>query len=388
MKSWRTRILSAFIAFAIGTGAVIVLRFCLKPAPKNQTVNVAANTAPLSFSDELPSFEPPLESTEPPPQPMKPHSVSISPYEIKKLVDEDMLSSCQLNGYTGYVDFGSVWEKLNLEINHDSADFPENCSSSAKAYLFPIELDGRPGNEIVLQLDFGIPEATLYLIFNHTGHTSNTAWNLLGSIPFSFGAPFMPPSHKVITDGQHHWLVIEYSTGHGSAFGTSAEDWYEVSDNGVSKVLSYRSGLYLGMGNPTIDSDTKVLKCEHRDGTSTVILQTSISYGSYDVPYTGDEPLPLWTSKWQATYLKLPGMREFIPDTFRSPTVEEFDMLDKYGEVKLNHDFLKYNYAELAKIATLGDKKRKEWLRAFLEEREECIEKQSLQKLLEENSRK
>jgi hypothetical protein len=309
---------------------------------------------------------------------MQPHAVSISPYEIKRLIDEKKLSPCADGSM---LDFRPILEKLNLKASIESEVFLERCSSSFKAVIHKIELDGKPGKETLLQLDFGEPYATLYLIFGHMNRHDIAEWDLLGAIPYEYGAPFIPPSHKVRSDGQHLWLVIDHSTGHGTSFGTGSDDWYEVSQNGVRQVLTYQNGFFFGYGNPTVDRDTKVVKCEYRDGISTIILQSTTLYGSYD--HQTDDSFSLWTSKRKVTFIRGPGMQKFVLDERHSEMSAE--EIDSATEFDADSSILKYNYRELVKILVKGNAKQREWLRDFLNKCHQCDsseEKQSLQEAL------
>ena len=290
----------------------------------------------------------------------------------------DKLSPCA-NGRS--LDFAPILERLILQTNIESELFAERCGPTAKAMIQPIELDGKPGKETLLQLDFGEPYATLYLIFGHMNPHDIAEWDLLGAIPYEYSAPFIPASHKVRSDGHHLWLVIDHSTGHGTSFGTGSDDWYEVSQNGVTQVLTYENGFFFGYGNPTVDRDTKVVKGEYRDGISTIIVQSTTLYGSYD--HQTDDSFSLWTNKRKATFIRGSGMQKFVLDGRHSEMSEE--EIDSSPEFEADTSILKYNYRELVKILVKGNAKQREWLRDFLNKCYPCDgseERQSLQRAL------
>jgi hypothetical protein len=378
MKRYGLRILLALLTFTLGLCAAGIVRFRLAPVAKVETVVVSADIQAQLPPPQIAEGAQPMDGVEDDtPLPQKiykaihPHLVSISPYEIKRLIDS-----------ADGLDLKLVWRKLNIDTADAAFARFNDYDGCYEAKIYKIELDGKLGDETLLKLDFGMPESTLYLIFKHANGQHNVGWNLLGYIPYIYGAPFVPPSQKVLSDGRHHWLVIDYSTGHGSGFGSGADDWFEISQSGVRKVLSYQNGLFIGFQSPTIDRNNKVLKCEYRDGMTTVVIRSATSYGYYDEQTT--EPFDLWMNKRNAIFIKLPRMRKFIFDSQHSEmSAKEID--PDYGEWAeiSNEDILKYNYRDLKRLAIKGNRKQKEWLRDFIDARDDSVEKQSLQKALE-----
>ena len=383
MRKISIRVVSTLCGLVIGFGVARLSSYGLRqpageepeanygPDDECQIAGVATSTPEFNESGAAQPTDTALDL-------MQPHAVSISPYEIKRLIEKDKLSPCRDGGYSRVVDFEAIREKLNLKM---SDVLPERCSPRVKAAVQAIELDGKPGKETLLQLDFGEPYATLYLIFGHIDQHGVAVWNLLGAIPYEYGAPFVPPSHKVRSDGLHSWLIIDHSTGHGSSFGTGSDDWYEINQNGVRQVLTYQNGYFFGYGNPTMDRDTKVLECEYRDGISIITLQSTTNYGSYD--HQTDDSFTLWTSKRKAIFIRGPGMPRFVLDALHSemPAAE----IDPSTDIDADTSILKYNYRELVKVLVKGNAKQRNWLRDFLNKCEHCNdseEKQTLQKAL------
>jgi hypothetical protein len=380
MKKWGLGILSAFLTFTLGLCATTIVRIRLAPMVKIPPIYDGANT---QIQLPLPQIKEDTQPTNEVEEIMQPHQVSISPDEIKRLIGEDKLSPCLSDGYSGYFDFEPIWEKLNLKISDESGAFPERCSPPAKANIYAVELDGKPGNETLLKLDFGTPESTLYLIFKRGGSQSSVGaeWSLLGYVAYEYGAPFLPPSHRVITAGTKRWLVFDLPTGHGSSFGSQADEWYEVSENGVVPVLSYQNGLFIGLGaNPMIDRTTKVVSVKYQDGVATVILK---SVTSYECAEKLDDIFSVWTTERKVTFIKGPGMQQFVFDPLHSEmTVGELDPRFGFDAFVSDEEILKYNYRELARIAVRGNVKQKDWLRNYLDVCDESLEKQSLQTAL------
>jgi hypothetical protein len=369
------RVSFTLLTFTIGVFATKAVRVVYAPltnvppvreftSPKTEMpLQPVANDSESSESDQI----------------VKPHIVSISPYEIKRMVESDALALCERNGDSGYVDFGPIWDELSLSTKEDDESIPKRYSEATKATIYNVKLDDRLGIVTVLQVDFGagIPDSTLYLVFKHTNGINSGAWTLLGALPYIYGPPFVPPTHSVISDRQHRWLVIDYQTGHGSAFGSGADDWFEISSTGVRKVLSYQNGYFLGYGNLAVDRRTRILKIESRDRIITVGIQFETAYGSQQEA-SSFKLLHLWTNSRIGTFIKAPGMPRFVLDKTHSEISQ--GEVDPYCSLEdlSNDDILKYNYLDLVKMAVAGNARQESWLRDFLVKCDNSSEKQSL----------
>jgi hypothetical protein len=383
MKNWGLRILSALLTFTVGTGAAIIGWRYLKPDVL-QSVRVAPN-----INLYLPQLPPPqiaedTQLTVKADEVMKPHPVSISPYEIKFLIDQNNKADEQQQG--NGLDFGPIWARLGIKQEASKKKFlvDDVCNGNCEALLSILELDGKPGKEVLLRLFRQVTDEYIYLIFKRANPQSNKArWILLGYIPVCI---WYEDSHqRVETIGTNKWLVITHNAGHGSAYGREDDDWYEVSDNGVTLAFSYYVHEYDGM-NPATESKTKIVKSTLRNGVPTITLQVSYLYLDYDE--SGDR-LPLWREKAKATFAKKRKSSKFVPDFSKSEMSAEgiCDLTASddscQSESSGNTTFLQYNYEELSGIAARGNEKQKEWLRNFLKDCDESVEKQSLQKALE-----
>lgn len=386
MKKWSLRILAALLTFALGLGAAAIVRFRLASVAKVETIVVGANIQaqhpPTQIAEDAqPTGEvdddaqPSHETYEP----IKPRPVSISPYELKRLIDKNEQTEDSF-------DLRPIWKKLGIEMDVDEPFAScDNCAHCCEAKIYSLNNEGGQDNEVLFALDFGEPSATLYLIFKEIGtqHNGRARWNLLGLIPYSYGAPFIAPSYRVVTAGKQRWLAIEYIAGHGAGYGLDFEDWYEISERGMPQVLTYQTGLFACCSSPEIDSRTKILKINSKDGAATVTLQFA---NSFEID-PSNERFPLWRTRRKVTYIKRRGTSKFVLDPLNSEMTgkELYALSHVYFDDDGDYlkDILKYNYRELASIAAGRDTKRKEWLRDFLNTCNDSPEKQSLQKLLE-----
>lgn len=372
MKRFWPRILSAFSTLALGLVAGSVARF----APPVPVIKVQPSSGAAEVKVQ-PSPPPALETPRPS-QPtveiMRPHPVSISPYEIKRLVDEN--NRAVRRGQTSELDLAPIWNRL--WISGDDAGVPHGrCNGNCEAYIMTLELDGKPGREVLLRFHAAVTWEYCYLVFQQQDRTS-ADWVLLGHID-TFNK-WDDPQQKVTAAGTQRWLVLGRTSGYGSGFASYTNDWYEVGKDGVVPVLSYQTHLFLGAGaDPVTDREAKVLSVDDRGGITTVVLQVSTSYISYNEEH---ERIPLWSDKRKATFIKGPWMERFIFDPFGSEITEEElkPEYPSYGDAKpiTNEEFLKYNYRELLKIAKERWTRRKDWLIDFLKTCGDSVEKQSL----------
>jgi hypothetical protein len=378
MKKWVLRILSTFLTFTLGLGAASIVRFILAPATKLRPVYDVANIQIQFPPPQIAEETQPTDETD---EVMQPHPVSISPYEIKLLVDQNNKSARQEKGYE--LNFEPIWKQLGIKPEA-SRDFDGVCNGNCEAELISLELDGKSGKETLVRL---YKEATwefIYLIFKKANPQSSKAgWIFLGYI--YVWVWYEEPQLRVVSIGTNRWLVIRHCAGHGSNYHREDDDWYEVSDGGVVLALSYYASQFGGM-NPTIDSRTKVIKSDFRNGVASVVVQVSDTYVGYDSD--SNNLFPLWTNRMKVTLIKQPGISKFVPDFYKSEmSAESICDLTSPDESchPYSHDtkFLQYNYRELARLAGKGNFKQKEWLRNYLDICGDSLEKQSLQKAME-----
>ena len=380
MKRFWPRILAAFSTLAIGLFAASVARLLPVPAvklvPPRVTVEVKALPQPPPVIETPQPPPPPEETTRLPEKTVRPHSVSISPYEIKRLVDED--SRAARGHQDGGLELESIWKRLNIG-SRESTNTP--CDGYCDASIQAVELDGKPGGEVLLTLCADHTLECRYLVFKPAGarRRAGPIWTLLGYAEADIWWSDRP-SHRVMSDGPRQWLAIKHVSGHGSGFGSDAEDWYEVTDGGVARVFSYQTGLYCGFCNPAVDRETKVQEVASQSGVTRVVLQSSTSYGARESGIS--ELAHLWSSQRRATFIRDQGTQQFVFDLLHSELPgEELDPSFE-GDPVTNTGFLKYNYREAVRIAAKGNAKQREWLRRYLETCDEGALKQSLLRVL------
>jgi hypothetical protein len=369
MEKFWPRILSAFSTLAVGLIAGSVARFAPAPAVKVQPPSGAAEVKVRPAPPPVP------EPTPPPAGIMRPHSVSISPYEIKRLIDENNRAAGRRQA-AEELDLAEVRTRLMMDGEDTGFNYGV-CNGNCEAYILPLELDGEPGREILLRLTAEVTWGYCYLIFKRQFGAS-ADWVLLGHVDKFIR--YTDPQEKVVAAGANRWLVLGRTSGYGSGFGSYTNDWYEVGKDGVAPVLSYMTEFYMGGANHLITSrTTKLLSLTESGGVTTVVLSVSTSREGY---VAGErDPLHLWSNKRKATFIKGPYMEKFIFDPLRSEIAEKELSPDSGFDDAVavtNDEFLKYNYRELLKIASEHWTRRKDWLFEFLKSCGDSVEKRSL----------
>lgn len=358
------------MTFALGVSSAAVLRFRPVPAVKVHSWSAVTNiNAQLPPGHNVEDVQPTHEVD----KVMRPHPVTISPYEIKRLIVENNLAARRQRWND--LDLAPIWRQLGISPKDTGILSIYKCNGNCEANISILELDGEPGKETILGVGVAGNLYYRYLVFKQANirRGSVSAWIFIGYIDGY--SRWSEPAFRVVTAGPDRWLAIGSVSGHGSAFGSSAEHWYAVCDDGVAPVFSYQSGLFVGFRNPSIDRTTNLVSSEHRNGISVIVLQSSTSYEGHT---EFADPFPVWRTKRKATFIKGPRMAHFIFDPFHSEmTAEELDPFYEHATVS-NKDFLEYNYRELLEIASERHTRRKDWLIDFLKSFDDSVEKRSL----------
>jgi hypothetical protein len=365
MKKWGAGILSAFLAFAIGLGAVRVRKLFSGLTVRIQTLPEAEKPKAKTPLVPIPKIRKEVSDV------MRPHAVRISPYQIRKYVEENKATDLGIkNGYNEYgAKLDDYWEQLGIENN-----FPDVCHN-CEAKIFSLELDEEPGREIMLRLHEEIN--TSYLIFKPLPAEKDN-WQFIGYFNVE-GQRYNPPEQRVVRNGAKRWLALKLLWGHGSGYGSSGETLYEITGNGVRPVLSYLTDKYLGAMNetyPTQEIDSDLVKVEVRDGMTRATVQYSLRYTSNQ-----DNGLVLWNKQQTATITE--SEVDYFDTSASDVSEDEFEDLympdTLYGGDKL---IMQYYYPELRKIAAGKNERRKDWLRRFLDPQSASEEKSQLKALM------
>jgi hypothetical protein len=373
MKKWGVRILSAFLTFTLGLCAAAIVRFRLAPGAKVKLaetgVSIKAQLPPLKLDEVKRHISQIAEGTQPTEEVdeiMQPHPVSISPYEIKRFIARHK-NDCSESSFEDF------WNRLGL----DADSWIGGCEFDVE--IFQLELDGKPGSEIMLRLYSKLSEKCRYLIFKPINIRRNL-WNFLGYIDVD-GQKYGVPWHRSLINGNKRWLVISELTGTGSGHSSHEDVLYLINESGVKDVFSYPSSCYWAESWTGVAQgfDSRILQAVSRNGTIIATVRLHRFYEAYE----NNQRIPLWSQNKIVTFRQRVRSEDFGFEQ-RSSDIsrEEFETV-YLGDALSASDVLKYNHHQLARIAAGKESKRKEWLRKFLDHCNDSEEKQSLQEALE-----
>jgi hypothetical protein len=359
MRRLICRFLAGFITFFIGVSNVATVNFLFHLTKSYRSISSLKNTSSSIETSFAPQPTPTLHKKE-----------SVSPYEIKQYIAaHERDDSISLADY---------WNRMGIET--EAWGRYDYC----KAEIFKLQLDSETGNEVILRLNnISTPtSATRYLIYRQIYSPHKIDWQFLGY--FDVSGYFEVPRQKVVTAGTHRWFVLSYLAGRGSAYGLDYDEWYEIGDHGIKKVLKYPSRKYIGVNSPSLETRTKIISATATSGVAEIKIQFFASYGAYDAAETSsDTQFGLWNKKQVAMFVKQLGLDEkFNLDTIKSNISSE-EIENIYGGDSIEAELvIKYNYAELAKRGAGNNTKQKEWLSGLLDISSDTQEKERLQGIL------
>jgi hypothetical protein len=265
----------------------------------------------------------------------------------------------------------SVQEFNGMRLNQISEYqfFPIGCAN-CEAETFEYDLDGQPGSEVMLRIGERSPYVCRYLIFKNV----NEKWKLLGHLDAE--GKYRKPQHTILINHGTPWVDIQEQGANGTGVASYVDTVYLVTPSKITRGFAYLSegSQFGGPGSDNRDFNGRILDCSLRGNVVTVHAQ-------YSVEYFGDDNL-LFSKTHNVVFSERLGGDKYIFDRAHSDISEkEFDAVYDIDSLS-DEDFLKYNYAALSEIATGTDLKHKEWLRNFLPNCENTIERRRLSQML------
>ncbi|HEV7902245.1 MAG TPA: hypothetical protein VGO96_00285 [Pyrinomonadaceae bacterium] len=368
MTSQLFRLGIALLAFTLGVGSNVATKKIRRlesaarkaratqaaPELRAQPAPLVTNAAPLPVGgDDVRRVEP----------------ESAAPDEIARVVNQGR-EDWEKYKVAVEVDLGSVWKQLNLE----PGSF-ETCDAQCEASISKYELDGEPGEEILLKLTRAPRLACRYVLFKGS-ETVSLETEQIGHVDYDLNLYEMS-THRFVTAQDKNWLVIRGQEGSGSGFSIYGETWYEVRRATLRRVLHYPSSGQTSAGPKGLDIsfDAEVLipprTVEGKREKRGLTIRYSVSYSTYDRVKKDSELL--YENTHHARYVWNKSKREFVFAAKQSDVEEdEIFAIAGYEDPELQLDvgsydvFLKYNRESLYGIARGADGARKEWLRDLL----------------------
>lgn len=301
-------------------------------------------------------------------------SPSLSPYDVKRLIDEESNNSLE-----------NYWQQLGVKPSYFA-----KCEEIDNADLFAEEFDGKRGNELLLRLHSGwTTRFALYV--KRFREDESVEWRYVDLLDLEY-QKYAPAEHRTQYEerGGKKWLIISPRTASGTEVSAHSDTWYEITAKGFNEVLTYpkegREDQYW-TGTCERNVSSEVTRSAKTEGGDEVEVKMKIGFTcfapqNYDVgDFEFSKEQPLFFSR-----IKSKG--KFALDEAKSKiTKEELAAVFDIGSESLTPEiFLKYNLPELEKAVTQSNEGTRNWLRAFLDICGESNEKQQLQQLLLKNN--
>jgi len=281
-------------------------------------------------------------------------TVGLSPYDIEYFISSNPQA-----------DLSKLWQRLGipyLENNSYGRGILQSCSD-CKAESFEYDLDGEPGDEVLLRISDRVAESHSYLVFKQVTDRSEH-WNLLGHID-AWGK-YKSAQHTILISGGRSWLIIQGQGASGSGVALYFDRLFQVTKNGLREIVSYSSGGHQSgePDGPTKEFSGHVISCEVTEDRAIVTIEFTIEYSTWSV--SEQDYVTLFTKRQRAVLTRRPGGGTRIVDRTRSQ-VSQHEMESIYNiDSMTEEDFLKYNYSQLLEIASGENETRRRWLRSYL----------------------
>jgi hypothetical protein len=303
---------------------------------------------------------------------------SLDPYDIRNFIDG-----------SHDLDLTQLWERLRIKtINFSTSQkldpftfrYFQSCNS-CRAEIFQYELDGQPGNEILLKISDEPAQACRYLVFGEVAGHEGT-WKMLGHIDTAVNK-YRMSQHMIFMGGGRSWLVINSQGASGTGIASYFDRVFLVEQGRVEEVLSYMSEGHQSSW-PIHDSREffgQLTACELKGNQVTAEVGFNVRYFGEN-HLNGRSGVLLWEKSQRGVFTTEIGQSYQVLDAKRS-TVSERELDEVYNTDSLTEEgFFRFNSKELSEIASGDNKSKKEWLRQHLENCQDSTEKRRLTTLL------
>jgi hypothetical protein len=316
---------------------------------------------------------------------------SVSPHEIVSLVTRGRTLS---EG----VDMRPIWLKLSIEPGQF-----ESCGSDCLAEISRSSLDDKPGQEVILKLSKSY-NSCRFVVFSSSGKE----WTFLGHIDHDFNR-YQMARHRVAHFNGTSWLVIRGQEGSGSGFSLYGETWYQVGQNGLLPVVSYPVEGHTWPWPNGLGREFKAQVIPDRGQKKAepdLVIRYRVTYTKMDYQTKGSSTFFVnlhyahfaWNSRSHTFDFAAArsSISEAEIDAIANIESEPDEEVARVGNSNFYtadqtkafvgggyEVFLKYNFAELMKIARDRRNQHRAFLGTFLNECYDTAEKKELMRLLE-----
>lgn len=358
MNRTTIRAVVALLTFAAGVGVLAVVRGLRSPAARDEIASTLSDEQQQTAHVVRLPFAP-IGRTE---------TGAFSPSTIKRYVDEREGRHISLQHF---------WDALGIE----SESWKQYVACQAD--IFSLGTSDSPGHEVLLRLYDSYQRAARLAVFKplSIAKDGHAGWRVLDYFDY-YDQKDYPPQHRVHNEAGRRWLALRFIKDRGAGVAIFNDTWYEIEEDGVVEVLSYPSDGYVGMYLFKLFVvqmfETQLLDIRVKDGSIRIELEFSVSY-EFD---GGKSEAILFEKKQKAAFVRQNGAQTFVLDEAVSQlTAKELNAVYRHESLK-EEDFLKYNYASFARIASGKNMERREWLEGFLEGCTDTPEKKALRQRL------
>jgi hypothetical protein len=148
------------------------------------------------------------------------------------------------------------------------------------------------------------------------------------------------------------------------------ETWHEIANSPPRKILEYPIKGHYAQGDVCDRRFSSRVVNQHRlNGLYIIEIQLSVTYGLEH---------PVFSKRQTVSYVWMPALGEFVFDETRSQiSKDEMELVYRTGFIK-DEMFVSWNYPELERIASRGNKSQREWLEWALDRVDDVPQKRRL----------
>ena len=208
---------------------------------------------------------------------------------------------------------------------------------------------------------------------NRSYRASNISWQFSGCIDVLDnryeGSPHQA-YHRIVSSGKHTWLVLRALAVSGTGVYQINEAWHEIDHYPPKKVLEYPIKGHSAQGD-LCDRvfGSRIVNQQRVNSVYVIEIQLSVTYGL---------GRPVFSKTQTASYVWVPDLAEFVFDQSNSKiSKQEMELVYNTGFLK-DELFMSYNYSDLKRIASHGNKVQKDWLEWVLTKTEDVPQKRPL----------
>lgn len=280
---------------------------------------------------------------------------SLSPYDLETYINNNSEAN-----------LGKIWQKLNISNQFNglpnwekNENFFESCAS-CEAETYEYDLDSEGGNEVILRIA-DTQELCRYLVFKKINFGENN-WKLLGFIDHDFGR-YQMPQHTFLLSGGKSFLVVKVQTQSGSGVAHYVDRLFIVQKNELIELMDFPSRGHLSMsfhlyfGDRNFTGRAADIRVQNNNAQVKVNFAVDYKFENGE----SDTKNLSWSKRQSAVFnISLKSGKKELDLSKSNISKKEIDSVYNF-DVLNDNDFVKFNLAELKKLASKRKIKEKEF---------------------------